>query len=561
MKNLQVKYKSYLNEVCEVLSSIDFDTTKQKELSKAIDEVRLIAPVIGGFSAGKSTFINSFLKNQILSVAITPETALATELIYDKSERFEAIFDDDKFDTFEISKSKSINENSDKYEYVKAFIDNDDLKNIEPLILVDMPGFDSPISLHNKAILNYLSKGKFFIVLVSVEEGGITNKVMRELKNINELSKDFIVCVSKANLRSDDDVKEIKSHIKSQLQDYFDYDKEVIAIGLDDGDNLGKILSSVDSGKLFKSIVLPDLKDDSFELESAIATQINALQNDKEASDRAIKELENAVIKLQNKKESTIENIKAKYSSNTASSIVKSIERDLYDSADNLANLAMSGVGFEAEMNDIIQNTLIRETRRRLNSISSDIVGDFKFELKELNLENFAIDDTWLEKVSSGVENLLKNAMSGLEALNTTMKENAEKAGKVYKALAAILGITTNVVAPVVEVVIFFLPEIISYFTKDSKKSEIKNQIISSVIPKIKGKLDNEINIVFSEQISNIVATVSEEFENQLTQKRDEIQKVISLRSENSGEIENKILALKDAKDKLVRLSNENLYH
>ncbi|MDA3053022.1 dynamin family protein [Campylobacter sp. JMF_01 NE2] len=560
MKNLQVKYKSYLDEVCGILQGVGFDTTKQKELSKAIDEVRLIAPVIGGFSAGKSTFINSFLKNQILSVNITPETALATELIYDKNERFEAVFDDDKFDKFEISKSKDINGNSSKYEYVKAFVDNENLKNIEPLILVDMPGFDSPVSLHNKAILNYLSKGKFFIVLISVEEGGITNKVMRELQNISELSKDFIVCVSKANLRSGDDVERIKSHIKSQLQDYFDYDKEVVVIGLDDGDNLGKILSSIDSKELFKSIVLPDLKSDSFAIESAIATQINTLQNDKEASDKAIRELESAVVKLQDKKESAIADIQAKYSSNTADSIVRSIERDLYDSADNLANLAVSGAGFESELNDIIQNTLIRESRRKLNSISSDIVGDFKFELKGLNLANFAIDDTWLEKVSSGIESLLNNAMGGLNSLSIAMKENAEKAGRVYKALTTILSIATNVVNPVLELVVVFLPEIISFFTKNSKKDEIKNQIISSVIPKIKGRLKDEINAVFGEQISNIVAAASDEFEAQLTQKRDEIAKAVSLRSENANEIENKISALKDAKERLARLSSENLY-
>lgn len=60
-------------------------------LKREIAEAELVVPVIGAFSAGKSTLINSFLGSELLPVNITPETALATELRYSDRERVEAI--------------------------------------------------------------------------------------------------------------------------------------------------------------------------------------------------------------------------------------------------------------------------------------------------------------------------------------------------------------------------------------------------------------------------------------------------------------------------------------
>ncbi len=63
-------------------------------------------PVVGNFSAGKSTLLNRFLEKSVLPTAITPETSLATELHYSANERIEAFSNnDEKAESFEL-KSK-----------------------------------------------------------------------------------------------------------------------------------------------------------------------------------------------------------------------------------------------------------------------------------------------------------------------------------------------------------------------------------------------------------------------------------------------------------------------
>ena len=81
MLNSQKNFVEYLEQVNALVKEAGLDKSKDT-LIKLVKEQELLVPVVGGFSAGKSTAINAFLGEDILSVAITPETALATELRY-----------------------------------------------------------------------------------------------------------------------------------------------------------------------------------------------------------------------------------------------------------------------------------------------------------------------------------------------------------------------------------------------------------------------------------------------------------------------------------------------
>ena len=76
------QFINYLEQVKSVTTSVQLADNSLAALIHNIKQAELIVPVVGGFSAGKSTLINSFLGCDLLPTAITPETALATELRY-----------------------------------------------------------------------------------------------------------------------------------------------------------------------------------------------------------------------------------------------------------------------------------------------------------------------------------------------------------------------------------------------------------------------------------------------------------------------------------------------
>ena len=567
MIQTQKKYSDYLQEVKNILKDTNVEISKINFYEEKINNTELIVPVVGGFSAGKSTLINQFLGENILSTALTPETALATELRYSENSYIKAIKKDDTFDKYEISEIDIIKEKAKNYKYIKLYLNNQKLQEIEPLILVDMPGFDAPIEHHNQAILNYLNRGIYFIILTSIEDGNITKSVLREITNIMEFGKDFSFCLSKTNLRTENDIKAVQNIIEDQLKDYFDFNKEIILTDNSSGLELEKILNNIDIEELFKKVFLSDLRFNHIENESSINIILSTLKVSREEVLKTITELENSIKNILNKKEQMIEEAEEKYSNTNIDGIINKITNELNLQKEVLISYAIANPNnISQEINEIVKNILIPEIRKRIKDVSNRIVDDFSIELKNLenNLDNSNFDNNWIEKISYSTKNILEKAQNGLSTI-VDERRSKETDDKLYKAITTVLGVTTSFVAPIIEIIIIFLPEIVRFISGKAKekqqKEKISEQISISMIPEIKRKLRETIPQIFNDYLKNTIETISQEFETQLEQKRQEIIVTQQDKEDNIKDIEQEILKLENIKKELQFLATKNLYN
>ncbi len=567
MIQTQKKYSDYLQEVKNILKDTNVEISKINFYEEKINNTELIVPVVGGFSAGKSTLINQFLGENILSIALTPETALATELRYSENSYIKAIKKDDTFDKYEISEIDIIKEKAKNYKYIKLYLNNQKLQEIEPLILVDMPGFDAPIEHHNQAILNYLNRGIYFIILTSIEDGNITKSVLREITNIMEFGKDFSFCLSKTNLRTENDIKAVQNIIEDQLKDYFDFNKEIILTDNSSGLELEKILNNIDIEELFKKVFLSDLRFNHIENESSINIILSTLKVSREEVLKTITELENSIKNILNKKEQMIEEAEEKYSNTNIDGIINKITNELNLQKEVLISYAIANPNnISQEINEIVKNILIPEIRKRIKDVSNRIVDDFSIELKNLenNLDNSNFDNNWIEKISYSTKNILEKAQNGLSTI-VDERRSKETDDKLYKAITTVLGVTTSFVAPIIEIIIIFLPEIVRFISGKAKekqqKEKISEQISISIIPEIKRKLRETIPQIFNDYLKNTIETISQEFETQLEQKRQEIIVTQQEKEDNIKDIEQEILKLENIKKELQFLATKNLYN
>lgn len=568
MIEIQKQYRDYLKEVVAHLQSIKLDTTIQQKLIKNVSDTELIVPVVGGFSAGKSTLINSWLGDEVLSTNLTPETALATELRYSIDDYIEAVKADGGIDKYELNQSEEIKNNASQYQYLKLYLNNDKLKSIDPLVLVDMPGFDSPLELHNTAIMNYLNRGIYFIVLTSIEDGNLTKSTLRELENMAEFGKDFSFCLSKANLKSDEDVVSVQGKIQEQLEDYFEFDKSVIPLYQDGGKELEKILIGIDAEELFEKIFKQELKYNYLEVESSINTIISTFKTSKEDVANALVELKNSIKKIVSKKEQMIADAKSKYSDNSVEAVVNGVSNELMTNQESLVRLALSNKeAFSQEMNQIVKNSLIYQVKTKLNEASSDMVNDFSIEIKDLgsSIPSFELGDKWVDTISESTTNFLKNAQNGLNDLVTARKDKqSDSSGDMYKILTGTLAITTSVINPILEVVILLLPEIISFFTRKSQKAkmqqEMHTEFSSEIVPSIKTKIRAELPSLFQSQTNAIINTISDKFEEQLKQKEIEISKAQEEKEKDIEDIDTKLSKLENTKQQIKQLATNTLY-
>ena len=350
MSSLKTKeqYTNIVDEIIKIALNVECPNEKAETLKKTIKDYELLVPVVGEFSAGKSTFLNSFIGRNILSVSINPETAVATELRYSPEEYAEVIIDKgESFDCKRISIEDAAKVEKD-WRCVRLYLNAENLKKIEPLVMVDMPGFDSPRDDHNRAIASYLNRGVHYVVLTSVESGTVTASLKRQIQDIQNMGRGCSFFVSKANLRSAEDVKSVTEEVRDQVEDILGETVEVKSLGKDAGVELGKLLASIDPDSLFALVFKDALLQLIDEQSSMVATKIAALKNDREKNKEAIREMEEAKEKLERKRDRLIAEARSNRYEEETDSITSSVGAAISGEIDRLVDMAMKGANGES---------------------------------------------------------------------------------------------------------------------------------------------------------------------------------------------------------------------
>lgn len=564
-------FLKYIREANNILSPLDIPDNGLSQLKKDIEQAELIVPVVGGFSAGKSTLINSFLGLNILPTAITPETALATELRYSTNDYIEAVTANGSVERHELSDFPKLKDNAQNFRYLRLYLNNENLKAIQPLVLVDMPGFDAPIENHNQAILNYLERGVFFIFLTSVEDGNITHSMKRQIENLQQFGKGFSFCISKTNLRAPDDVQTVKENIAEQLEIYFDHTDDLILLDDNGGNNLKNILTAIDPEALFSKLFLDDLKIKHLAAIQSINLKISTFNGTKEDAEQAIQSLQNSINNLISQKETALSDIEKRYSHGKVETISQKVAHNLLLNKENLIDLALQNTSyFSRELNDLVQNSLLSESQRNFKEISNLVLHDFTTNLR-LSLaenQNPILDEALAYRMQEQAQNLLNRASSSVinwsDGITKKDKEQ-EDIRKIYRAVATIAGLATSVVAPVLEVVIVFLPDIIQFLRKASierkRRQEVEQKIIREVIPAIKDNIKQSLPEAMTGQISVLIQQISEQFETQLQQKRDEVTHAEAEKSQYIDEMKERTHQLEAAKKSLDTIATQYLFN
>jgi hypothetical protein len=450
-------FLEYIKEVKNIITPLEIPDNGLSDIQSQIEHAELIVPVVGGFSAGKSTLINSFLGTGILPTAVTPETALATELRYSETDYIEAVTASGGIERHEISEFGSLKDNAQNFTNLRLFLNNDKLKAIQPLVLVDMPGFDAPIENHNRAILTYLERGVFFVFLTSVDDGNITLSMRREIENLERFSKGFAFCISKTNLRAPDDVAAVKEKIADQLADYFDYEGEIALLDMDGGENLNKILQTIDPEELFSSLFLDTLRDNNVALTQSINLKTATLKKDGGEAADTVSALQDALEKLEAQKNNALSEIEHRYSGSRINAIAEKVAQVLLMKKTHLVELGMQNQhAFANELNELVKNSLLSQVQSSFQDVGAQIVRDFDSEMRMALSgagSSSLLDDNMISRIADSTERLLGSFASGLSNMSAGMNErvrgdNGGNAGTLYRTATTILGLTTSVVTP-----------------------------------------------------------------------------------------------------------------
>jgi hypothetical protein len=507
--------------------------------------------------------INSLLGKSVLPTAITPETSLATELHFSPEEFIEAVKENGEVDRYKAGDILAVKDKAAKYQYARFYLNNSRLRDIQPLVLVDMPGFDSPLESHNKAILAYLERGCFYIVLSSVEEGTVSKTLERRLKEIEGWGRGFAFFLSKANLRPKESLDQLTAYYQNRLDENFESGAKVVPLESNSGDKVLQRLKDIDINRVFANIYREPLLAICGDIITDINLQINASKKDADKIRSAVKEMEDTIEKLGRKASSEQDEMRRRYSGSLVNEVVADVGRALDNSLDELAGVAASGNQEEIKrtLNDIVRSALSVACKDKLEGLSREISIDFSKSLDGLDraMKDLDLGDNFMKETGEKAGAALQGALS------SPAGKGALSVGA--KALGG-AGIAASVLNPLIGVVLMLLPEIIGGLMKlfggggDAKadqREKIRSDFSGRVFPDIKRKLRAEIPAQLDEQIELMIKTAGEQMEENIGRQREILNAQIAEKTGGKEETEAKQKRLEAARDGVKNINSEIL--
>ena len=559
LKNQQ-QFIEYMHKLGLLIqgSSLSWDC----ELSGQIERTELLLPVIGAFSAGKSSMLNTFIGKDVLPVGISPETELATELRYSEEPYLLAIRHDGSEQRLAIEELTQVNKKSADYSHLRLYINSPALEAIVPLVLVDMPGYGSSLENHNKALAYYLPRGVHFIVVTSVEDGTITQAMLRQLDSIKTFESDFSFVLSKTNLRASEQVQEITEYIDEQLQLYFGSDKHILAVDNKSADSFHKLLAAIDPELVFHKMFIDRLKDQNIDLINQINFACNVVKNDKKDNENAFQALEQALSELIAQRDKTKQEMEYRFSSPLITRTINAIDHNLNEQLDYLAKLSISknsSEKLEREISDIIRTNLTSKLKQEMAQISAELIDELANSLTKNNSVLASLDNKWINNLTETTEVKLKAFNGFIETLSEKMPAK-DDAGKIYRVFSSVLAITTSVLNPALELIIVFLPDIIRLLSSLNAEEKARSNLLNNVYPGIKSELRRSLTEIVDEQLKILLSSVSSEFEEQINQQRLLITKYQQEREQEQASIDQHLETLQTLSREVKALATSYLY-
>lgn len=443
---------------------------------------------------------------------------MATELYFSEKERIVAnMMDGTKKEIFD---HRDIN--VDEVRNVEYYINSENLKTKSDYIIVDTPGFDSGIEQHNKALMQYIDRGTVFILVVDCEKGTISESGLNFLYEVSQYSGKIAIIINKCDKKIPTDIKMIEEHIEEVVYSFMGEKYPITCTSIFDEDieeKLKNVINGFDAQTLFDEEIGGETK----KIGLNTITSLEILEKEQQCNtndlDKEIAKREEAKKKLNEQLKRQKIEVSNKLRVEVKDRILENIASQLMCNAQTLAEAFEGGTEvFRTRVIEIVRPIMINEMEEYANLASDNILKGIKIDSSNVTTD--------LDQIIPIVQNI-KDKISTIhndKSLKGKFKLPKVKLGKssgagkeLFKNLTSIIAVTTNVVAPYIEIIIYFLPEIIDVLkgiTGSSREQEIietiQRKTIPQIVSKMREELDNPLSEMEEAMLENIQNSIDE---------------------------------------------------
>lgn len=568
-----------LDRITMLADSAAIELPENQMLAEEMQQAELLVPIIGAFSAGKSSLINTFLGADILPVGITPETELATELRFSRDPHVLAHRADGGSDRLAVEDLLSIKPRASSYTHLELHLDDPRLEALYPQVLVDMPGFGSSLDSHNKAIAHYLPRGAHFIVAVSVPDGTLAESTLRQLETMQTYEAGFSILLSKANLRSAEEVDAVEVAVREQLELRLGVAPAMARDDRKQGNGLASLLPKISASDLWIGRFLPRISSQLAHARAQVKMARKALDQSDADIDRSVRQLNDALDDLNAQRDALVAKLGRSRLSQVVEQCVEEVGQALREASSELQAAAAGGNNprFAQVVSDISRQRLSRVVKERMEGLSQQAIGDLAKSLSQREVDEVGGvgGPDWTQQMQTRVQETLTQTGQALERWQGNLqkaredekllrpyagddendREKAQRARVAFRSITTVLAVTTSVVAPAIELVVIFLPEILGFVSRKLREEELRKTIDNQVIPSVQREFRTKMPELLQAQVDGLIEQAVHEFKTAIEEKRQLLESVVAEQSSPARAA--RVKALDAAEAGLISVANE----
>ena len=417
-----------LNRVIEIAESLEQKSIAER--LRAIEEraqnpsAQLILPLIGEFSAGKTSLINALTDSKVLEIASRPTTATLYQIIFGSPEN-KAVALTAEGESVELQLDSMKNEELLKYPTVNLF--DTSTKVPKDIIFVDTPGLSSPDPKHREVLISILPRVDAILLTVDANQP-ITRSLLAFVKEMRLAEKPIYLILNKTDTKSTGELQDLKAGIARDIDLPID---SIVCTSASTGgvSELQQLLTKIQGQKtqIIAKVDALRTKELIGELRAFIAEILRSSSSPKELKE-AVRAQERELERLQSNIRQLMERVEEKLS-DKVDETQSTLRTQLWSSLNGI--LSKKGISYNQEIKEeiirvktiLLQNftrqvsTTIREVNASSRDIRVQLPSAETIDLSQLGeqIDNIPMED--FDSVGHGWDKAIGWATVGLASV------------------------------------------------------------------------------------------------------------------------------------------------
>lgn len=510
-----------------------------------LDQFHVVTPIVGKFSTGKSSLLNALLGKNYLRTQITPETAIPTELRWGSSEHVILHRKNGEQDEISLEAFTDTDYRVEDIYSIELILNNPALKAISTVKIVDMPGFDSGIEMHNRAIDDYLPASHAYIIAFDASEPLIAESIVRFLQELKLHDMPVYLVITKADKVTEEQLAETKERIRSDAAQYLGLTDIALvttnAKGRDtDVEGLREILQKIEteSQAIFEKEACKRIHKEAVRTEQYLTASIKKVDLSPDEltaeEEKCHRELERMKAGIEKEKNAFVRQI-----DESSMNIGRRVEAALSDASGELERMVMNRMDISAKVNAIVRQTALEGLKedfeprlhRYLKKITEVVQIDVTAQIPELNADQMNMD--------AMTKDLIKEVIK-----------------RTLPAILAVIGAALT--APIVGLAIFVAGVLVELgFLKKQQNDRlrmVREKLHGELIPQIVDKTKTAIHSAITEQVGEVNQMIEDEAKGQIAVQEKALADLRESREKAAAEREARLTEMRTDLDAVQKL-------